>query len=85
MQKFQYTICDRLGIHARPAGQLCKLAKEYKSRIIISKDNVSVDATKLIALMGMGIKQYDIITVQTEGEDEEAAMQAVLNFLKQNL
>lgn len=33
MKQFQYTIKDELGVHARPAGLLVKLAKQYTSTI----------------------------------------------------
>ena len=35
MKQFQYTIKDELGVHARPAGLLVKLAKQYASAITI--------------------------------------------------
>ena len=37
MKSFDYTITDEIGIHARPAGILAKKAKEYASRITITK------------------------------------------------
>ena len=36
MKQFQYTIKDELGVHARPAGLLVKLAKQYTSAITIA-------------------------------------------------
>lgn len=38
MQKFSYVLTDAEGIHARPAGELVKQAKGYKSKVMISKD-----------------------------------------------
>lgn len=38
MKQFQYTIKDELGVHARPAGLLVKLAKQYTSAITIDKN-----------------------------------------------
>lgn len=57
----EYTIKDALGIHARPAGMLVKVARQYESKILISKGEKRVDATKLMAIMSMGIKQGDTI------------------------
>ena len=37
METFQYTITDEIGIHARPAGELAKLAKEFQSKITIKR------------------------------------------------
>jgi len=40
MKTFQYTIKEELGMHARPAGLILQLAKEFKSEIIVSnKEN----------------------------------------------
>ena len=85
MKEFKYVITDEVGIHARPAGLLVKKAKEFTSTITISKDDKSAKATALMKLMGMGIKKGDEITVQVEGDDEEAAAAAIEAFLKENL
>ena len=85
MKEFKYVITDEVAIHARPAGLLVKKAKEFTSTIIISKDDKSAKATALMKLMGMGIKKGDEVTVQVEGDDEEAAAAAIEAFLKENL
>lgn len=85
MQEFSYTIKDEIGIHARPAGVLSKLAKSFESRIILKKGNNSVDATKLIALMGMGIKCGDTVSISAEGTDEIEAIEKLKSFMEQNL
>ena len=74
MKQFQYTIKDELGVHARPAGLLVKLAKQYTSAITIEKNGKTCDMRKLMAVMGMGIRQGETITVTAEGEDEAAAI-----------
>ena len=60
MKKFEYVIKDEVGIHARPAGLLVKEAKKYQSKVSITKDGKSAEATKLMALMGLGVKQSSI-------------------------
>jgi len=86
MKKFTYTITDPVGIHARPAGQLAKAAKALDSTITITKaDGKSAVATKLMALMGLGIKQGDTVTVTIEGGSEEANAVTMEQFFKDNL
>ena len=85
MKTFTYTIKDDLGIHARPAGLLVKTAKNFNSEITIAKDGKSVNALKLMALMGLGVKCGDTITVTVSGEDEETAASAMEEFFKSNL
>lgn len=84
MKEIKYTITDPLGIHARPAGILVKEAKAYKSKITVWKGDKSCDMRKLLQLMGLAVKQNDEITVQVEGEDEDACAAAIEKFLKEN-
>ena len=63
MKSFEYTITDPVGIHARPAGILVKEIKKYASTVTVSKGDKAVNALKLMALMGMGIKQGDTVKV----------------------
>ena len=85
MKTFEYTITDPVGIHARPAGILVKKVKEFASTVMIAKGEKSVNALTLMALMGLGIKQGDTITVTVEGDDEEKAAAEIEAFLKANL
>lgn len=85
MRTFDYTIKDELGIHARPAGILAKTAKALDSEITISLGEKSVAATKLMALMGMGIKCGNTITVTINGGDEVASEKAMQEFFEANL
>ena len=84
MKEFTYTITDPVGIHARPAGLLAKKAAGFKSTITVIKGEKKADTRRLMALMGLGIKCGDTITIQAEGEDEQAAAEAVQAFLKEN-
>ncbi len=85
MKEFTYVITDKEGIHARPAGELVKLAKEYTSSVSIIKDGKKADAKKVFGLMGLGVKNGMEITVQVEGDDEEAACEGIKTFLENNL
>ncbi|WP_124098259.1 HPr family phosphocarrier protein [Ruminococcus sp. Marseille-P6503] len=85
MKTFNYTIKDEIGIHARPAGQLAKLAKEFSSVVTVEKDGKSVNATKLMMLMGMNIKCGDTVTVNVEGEDEDTAAEKIKAFFEETL
>lgn len=57
MKEFQYTIQDPMGFHARPAGALVRAAKAYTSKITISCGEKSAQLTRLMAVMGLGIKR----------------------------
>ena len=86
MKQFTYTIKDELGVHARPAGMLAKLAKEYGETVItVTKGDKSVKASQLMKLMGMGIKQGNEVVVAAEGPAEDEAIAAVQKFFEENL
>ena len=86
MKEFTYTIKEPVGIHARPAGMLAKEAKTCQSTVtIVDKNGKSVDATRLMALMGMGIKCGDTVTVKIEGADEDTAAPALEKFFNEHL
>jgi phosphocarrier protein len=86
MKSFDYVITDPVGIHARPAGILVKEVKNYKdSTITLTKGEKSVNLLKLMALMQMGIKQGDKVTVTVEGGDEEAVCSKIEEFFKANM
>ena len=85
MKSFTYTVTDPVGIHARPAGILVKECKKYESKINIVKDGKAASATKLMALMGLGVKCGDTVEVQVEGADEDVAFENVKAFFEANL
>ena len=84
MKQFTYTIADPVGIHARPAGMLAKAAKALDSTVTITKGEKSA-ATKLMAVMGLGVKTGETITFTIEGGDEEASAAAMEQFCKENM
>lgn len=85
MKKFNYVIKDEVGIHARPAGNLVKEAKKYESKVHISANGKSADATRLMAVMGLGVKCGQNIEVEISGADEETAYKEMKQFFESNL
>lgn len=85
MKKFTYTITDPEGIHARPAGELVKAAKEFLSAVSLEKDGKTGDCKRIFGVMGLGIKKGQEVTFTFEGEDEDAACEAVSRFVRENL
>lgn len=85
MKSFSYTVKDELGLHARPAGMLVKEVKNFQSKVTLEKDGKSVDASRLMAVMSMGVKKDQTVTVTVEGDDEDAACDALKAFFETNL
>ena len=85
MKTFEYMIKDEVGLHARPAGMLAKESKKYESKVTVNKDGKSVEATKLMALMGLAVKCGDTVKVEVSGAEEETAFEAMKQFFENNL
>lgn len=85
MVSFNYVITDEVGIHARPAGLLVKAAKTVSSKVVIKANGKSAEATKLMAVMGLGVKNGAEITVEVTGDDEVEAAAKMEEFFKNNL
>ena len=85
MKSFNYVITDEVGIHARPAGILVKEVKKYEgTKVTISRGDKKAEATKLMAVMGMGVKCGEEVTVTIEGGDEDAAFEGIKAFFEAN-
>ncbi len=83
MKSFSYTVADPAGIHARPAGILVKELKSYPNiAVTVAKGEQSVNALRLMALMAMGVKQGDTVTVTVEGENEETVAAKIEEFFR---
>ncbi len=85
MKEFAYTIKDEVGIHARPAGLLVKLASEFKSDVSIEKGGRMADAKKIFSVMTLGVKCGDEVKVKIEGTDEGLAEGKLRVFFEENL
>ena len=85
MKEFKAVINDELGIHARPAGMLAKEAKALGETVVsVTKGDKTVKASQLMKLMGLGVKKGDAVTISVEGGDEDAALEAMKTFFKNN-
>ena len=85
MKTFSYEIKDEIGIHARPAGLLVKEAKKYSSKIVLTVNGKNAEATKLMAIMSLGVKQGQTVEITVEGADEDMACENIKAFFEQNL
>lgn len=73
------------GLHLRPAGILCKEAMQYKSLITFSfRDNMA-NAKSVLSVLGACVKCGDEIEIFCDGEDEEAALKALVAAIENGL
>lgn len=85
MKTVTHVIADPLGLHARPAGLLVKLAAGFESAIVVTTSTGTADAKRIMALMRLGAQKGTLLTVTCSGSDEDAAAEAVRRFLTDHL
>lgn len=78
MIKEKITLQNETGLHARPAGELAKLAATFKSDINLNVNGKTVSAKSILGIMSLGIKASTDIEIECDGEDEEIAMEEIL-------
>lgn len=79
-----YTIKAPVGMHARHAGLLVQEAKKYVSKVTFSLGERSADAKRILGLMALGVKQGDVVKLDVEGDDEDAAALKLKAFMWEN-
>ena len=84
MRAFMYTIKVPVGLHARHAGLLVKAASLYQSAVTVSLGDKSADGKRILGLMGLGVRQGDVIRVDIDGPDEDVAALRIKAFLWEN-
>ena len=77
----EYTIHNKVGLHARPASMLVKTANDYKSRVHIRTEHMEVDAKSILSVMVLGAGCGQVVEIITEGPDEQEAMDAIIATL----
>lgn len=87
MIRFQYTIQDKIGLHARPVGLVAKAVAPFQdAKITISCGDQTADAKRIFAMMALQARQGDTITVCVEGGDEQMIADAIRTvFVSENL
>ena len=73
------------GLHLRPAGNLCKVAMNYKSHITFMYGDNSANAKSVLSVLGACIKCGDELVFKCEGPDEEEALEALVAAIEGGL
>lgn len=66
---------------ARALAEMVGIANNYSSRITIVMGNRSINAKSIMGIMGLGLDQGKVITIDAEGTDAEKAIAALDEFL----
>lgn len=82
MLEKEVKILNSLGIHARPASMIVKLASKFDSHIELEKDNVRVNAKSIMGVLMLASEEGDKIKIIANGKDEEEAVKALVELIE---
>ena len=81
MIKATIRISNKLGLHARASAKLTKLAGGFRSEVFISRNGRRVNAKSIMGVMMLAAGIGTEVEIETEGEDEHAAMAAIVALI----
>ena len=81
MIRSSVTISNKLGLHARASAKLTKLAGAYECDIHMSRNGRRVNAKSIMGVMMLAAGQGSEVEIETVGEDQETAMDALLALI----
>ena len=77
MQRQDIEIINKLGLHARASAKLTQLATQFKSEVWVTRNERRVNAKSIMGVMMLAAAKGSVVQVETEGEDEVEAMEAL--------
>ena len=80
----EFTVTNKLGIHARPAAQFVKTASQFSCDIQVEKDDEQADGKSIMGLMMLAAGNDSVLTVTAEGDDAEEALDALGALISRN-
>ena len=81
MKRAEVTVVNRLGLHARPSAALTQLATRFASDVFLSKGTRRVNGKSIMGVMMLAAAQGSVIVVETDGEDEDEALAALVALI----
>jgi len=82
MQTRNFTIINRLGLHARAAAQLVQTANKFSSEMTLVKDDIEVNGKSIMGILLLAAPKGTELVVTVEGVDEEQAMAVVAALIE---
>lgn len=74
-------IKNRLGLHARAAVKFVNLANRFAADVRVEKDGSDVDGKSILGILTLAATQGSEITLRLDGEDESAALKAIVELI----
>ncbi|HYO27796.1 MAG TPA: HPr family phosphocarrier protein [Azonexus sp.] len=74
-------IINKLGLHARASAKLTQMAGKYQSEVWMAKGPRRINAKSIMGVMMLAAGKGSTVTLETDGPDEQAAMDALLALI----
>jgi phosphocarrier protein HPr len=81
MQKRDIEIINKLGLHARASAKLTQLASGFKCEVNLERNGRRVNAKSIMGVMMLAAGKGTTISIDTEGDDETAAMDGLVALI----
>lgn len=75
-------IINKLGLHARASAKLTHLAGQFRSEVWLTRQGRRVNAKSIMGVMMLAAAKGSQVEIETNGADEEAAMQALTQLIQ---
>jgi len=73
----QLEVLNELGFHARVASRIVREVRKFESSVIIKKNNRDFDLKNVTGVITSNVKRGDVVTIEFNGADEEAAAEGL--------
>ena len=84
MYSKEVQVTNQVGLYARPATFFIQKANEFKSTILVEKEERRVNAKSLLGVLSLGIVKGTNITLIADGSDEKEAVDALVSLIQNN-
>jgi phosphocarrier protein len=77
MERYEFTLANEHGLHARPAGIMVETCSKFASEVNIIKGDLKVNGKSMLGVLMLAASKGDQLAVEVEGSDEKEALTAI--------
>jgi phosphotransferase system HPr (HPr) family protein len=76
------TLTNKVGLHARPAGALVRVAKQFQSEIKVTHRDKDANGKSILSILSLGAEKGALVTIQADGADADDALNALRDLVQ---
>ena len=82
MRSAEVTVVNKLGLHARPSARITQVATGFSSEVWMTRKGRRINAKSIMGVMMLAAGKGSTLVIETEGEDEEEALAALVELIE---